>query len=104
MGYTRSEKWDTYRVESGIYDSIVPPTWLVNPSGYTILTACGPHETSKELKLEGDERNGVLKHSLLRALEYVERRCRNHIPIFVSAFIREVPCILAETNSNAPWK
>lgn len=80
------------------------PTWLVNPSGYTILTTCGPHETAKELKLEGDERNGVLIHFLLRALESMWKGDVAHTPIFVSAFIREVPCILAETNSNALWK
>lgn len=51
-------------------DAHIMPTWLVNPSGYTILTACGPHEIAKELELEdGGEKSGVLTHFLFRALK-----------------------------------
>jgi hypothetical protein len=44
------------------------PKWLVDPNGYTILTACGPHEMSRELKFEGEGRNGALSYFLVRAL------------------------------------
>jgi hypothetical protein len=52
---------------STLRDVRILPTWLVDPSGYTILTACGPHEIARELTFEG-ERSGALSHFLLRAL------------------------------------
>jgi Caspase domain len=53
---------------STVRDIRMLPTWLVDPNGYTILTACGPHEIARELTLEGEKRNGALSHFLLRAL------------------------------------
>jgi hypothetical protein len=49
-------------------DGRILPTWLVNPKGYTILTACGPHERAQELEFPSGERNGALSHFLVRAL------------------------------------
>jgi hypothetical protein len=44
-------------------------SWLVNPDSYTILTACGPTETAKEVILSQDEqRHGALSYFLLRTL------------------------------------
>lgn len=58
-----------YQVNSSpLRDSRMLPRWLVDPSGYTILTACGPHEKAQELKFEGGERSGALSYFLLRAL------------------------------------
>ncbi|KAF2804947.1 uncharacterized protein BDZ99DRAFT_491010 [Mytilinidion resinicola] len=48
-------------------DVSLRPNWLVNPDGYTILTACGPTEVAKELVLnQNGERHGVLSYFLLR--------------------------------------
>jgi hypothetical protein len=44
------------------------PRWLIDPKGYTILTACGPHEIAEELIFDGGTRSGALSHFLLRAL------------------------------------
>lgn len=43
--------------------------WLVNPDGYTILTACGPTEKAKELNFGNEQKRGALSYLLLRALE-----------------------------------
>ena len=48
------------------------PNWLVDPKGYTILTACGPHEVALELNLGGEaskHRHGALSYFLLRAMK-----------------------------------
>ena len=50
----------------GYRDASMRPNWLVNPCGYTILTACGPTETAKELIIENGERRGALSYFLLR--------------------------------------
>jgi hypothetical protein len=44
------------------------PSWLINPDGYTILTACGPHEVAREVKFEDGQRHGALSYLLLRTL------------------------------------
>ncbi|KAK8078661.1 caspase, partial [Apiospora saccharicola] len=48
-------------------DASLRPNWLVDPDGYTILTACGPREKAMELKVGSDEWHGVLSHFLTRA-------------------------------------
>ncbi|KAF6793796.1 caspase domain-containing protein [Colletotrichum sojae] len=42
--------------------------WLVDPNGYTIMTACGPHERAREIRLPNGERHGALSYFLLRTL------------------------------------
>lgn len=49
-------------------DGSLLPNWVVNPDGYTILTACGPHETAMEVKLANQQHAGALSHILLRTL------------------------------------
>src|SRR6187402_2406631 len=56
-----------------IRDAHLFPDWIVNPSGYTILSACGPHETAKELKV-GEKRHGALSFFLIRALSSLRKR------------------------------
>ncbi|KAM0461567.1 hypothetical protein ACHAPV_004273 [Trichoderma viride] len=48
--------------------------WLVNPKGYTILSACGPHEVAQELELRNGERNGALSYFLIEALSSLRKR------------------------------
>jgi hypothetical protein len=57
-----------HQVGSPQRDAHMLPKWLVDPDGYTILTACGPHEKAHELEFEGGERNGALSYFLVRAL------------------------------------
>ena len=40
--------------------------WLVDPDGYTILTACGPTETTEDLVDREGQRHGPLSYFLLR--------------------------------------
>jgi hypothetical protein len=49
-------------------DGSLIPNWMVYPDGYTILTACGPHETAKEIIVSGQQHAGALSHFLLRTL------------------------------------
>jgi hypothetical protein len=51
----------------GSRDASMRPSWLVDPDGYTILTACGPTEKAYELKDEKGEKHGTLSYFLLRA-------------------------------------
>ncbi|KZL71178.1 caspase domain-containing protein [Colletotrichum tofieldiae] len=51
---------------SGYRDGTMRPNWLVDPGGYTILTACGPHERAREIQLADGKRHGALSYFLLR--------------------------------------
>ncbi|KAJ5626994.1 hypothetical protein N7528_004421 [Penicillium herquei] len=50
----------------------IVPRWLVNPKGYIILMACGPHERAYEIRVNG-ERRGALSHFLCRALSSLQK-------------------------------
>jgi hypothetical protein len=51
-------------------DASMLPNWLVNPEGYTVITACGPHEIAMELEFPGKTyRHGALSYFILRAME-----------------------------------
>lgn len=44
------------------------PNWLVNPDGYTVLTACGPTEIAREIQV--DERvHGALSYFLIKIFD-----------------------------------
>ena len=55
-------------------DATAHPNWILNPDGYAILTACGPNEVSRELKLSDGSKIGPLSHFLLLALRSMQRR------------------------------
>ncbi|KAL5093246.1 hypothetical protein Trisim1_011051 [Trichoderma cf. simile WF8] len=55
-------------------DSTLRDQWLVNPDGYTILSACGPHEIARELELSTGERRGALSYFLMEALSALRKR------------------------------
>lgn len=55
-------------------DGFAVPKWLINPDGYTILTACGSDEVAMELGLGHDGlKTGALTHFLLLALTSLHR-------------------------------
>lgn len=49
-------------------DAKIDRDWLVNPEGYTIITACGPHEKAMEVLVNKTQKRGALTHHLLKAL------------------------------------
>lgn len=53
---------------NGFRDARMTDQWLIDPEGYTILAACGPHERSWELKVESGVRRGALSYFLIEAL------------------------------------
>ncbi|KAI1767538.1 caspase domain-containing protein [Hypoxylon sp. FL1150] len=55
-------------LDGGLRDSQLHGKWLSNPSGFTIFSACGPHETAGEVEIEGQGHNGALTHYLLASL------------------------------------
>lgn len=54
-------------------DAHVVPQWLVNPDGYAVVTACGPHEIAEELVLDDGQRAGVLSLFMVQALNTIRK-------------------------------
>jgi hypothetical protein len=82
--------------------------WLVDPDGYTIVSACGRHEKAWELEIDGDRR-GALTNFLFYALcalrkRAVELHTNLYISIYASGFTHQVSRFLAAANSNALWE
>ncbi|KAK3391099.1 caspase domain-containing protein [Podospora didyma] len=50
-------------------DASMRLNWLINPDGYSILAACGPHEEGLEREFDGETR-GILSYLLLQALQH----------------------------------
>ncbi|KAK1828786.1 hypothetical protein QBC39DRAFT_312369 [Podospora conica] len=46
----------------------------LNPDGYTVISACGPHETANEIRLEDGMRRGALSYFLTDSLTLLQRR------------------------------
>ncbi|KAI0538635.1 hypothetical protein GGR58DRAFT_525903 [Xylaria digitata] len=68
MGIEDAEEYD----EDENRDISMLPNWLVDPKGYTVITACGPHGVALELNLGGgtsEYRHGALSYFLLRAMK-----------------------------------
>ncbi|KAF5714693.1 caspase [Fusarium mundagurra] len=55
-------------------DGVVTLSRLLDPQGYTIITACGPHEVASELKFEGGATSGALSYFLINSLILLSRR------------------------------
>ncbi|KAF5674265.1 hypothetical protein FDENT_10073 [Fusarium denticulatum] len=55
-------------------DGVVTISRLLDPQGYTIITACGPHEVASELKFEGGATSGALSYFLVNSLVLLSRR------------------------------
>ncbi|KAF5633396.1 hypothetical protein F52700_6088 [Fusarium sp. NRRL 52700] len=55
-------------------DGAVTLSRLLDPQGYTIITACGPHEVASELKFEGGATSGALSYFLINSLVLLSRR------------------------------
>lgn len=55
-------------------DGIVNLARFLDPEGYTIIAACGPHEVASELDFEGGIRRGALSYFLVDSLATLRRR------------------------------
>ncbi|KAG5758589.1 hypothetical protein H9Q72_013278 [Fusarium xylarioides] len=55
-------------------DGVVTLSRLLDPQGYTIITACGSHEVASELKFEGGATSGALSYFLIKSLVLLSRR------------------------------
>lgn len=55
------------QASSSCRDLSMQPSWLIDPNGYAILAACGPHEEATEVILGGVE-HGALSFFLARSL------------------------------------
>ncbi|EXL93782.1 caspase domain-containing protein [Fusarium oxysporum II5] len=53
--------------DSDYRDVSMLPSWLINPNGYALLAACGPHEEAGEIIYKG-ESHGALSHFLNMSL------------------------------------
>ncbi|KAI1049131.1 hypothetical protein LB506_004570 [Fusarium annulatum] len=49
--------------DSGYRDISMLPSWLINPDGYALLAACGPHEEAGEI-IHKEQSHGALSHFL----------------------------------------
>ncbi|KAE9378770.1 hypothetical protein N431DRAFT_325603 [Stipitochalara longipes BDJ] len=72
-------------------DASMLPNWIINPDGYTMLVACGPHEIAREIEVEDRQRRGALSYLLLRALVKLgsSGRAQQEIYHHLSATFRE---------------
>ena len=50
------------------------PRWVVEPDGYTILTACAPDEVAKEVVFNGTQHHGALSYFMMQALAVLRKR------------------------------
>ena len=55
---------------------------LINPDGYTILTACGPTETAEEVAFNGQKR-GALSYRLIKTLKDLGHMNCKHLHIYM---------------------
>ncbi|KAM3080651.1 hypothetical protein ACMFMG_005586 [Clarireedia jacksonii] len=70
------------RVErSASRDASMLPNWFINPDGYAILTACGPHQFAKGLTFDG-QTYGALSYFLLRTFKEYSGLTKKHKHIY----------------------
>ncbi|RTE75015.1 hypothetical protein BHE90_010531 [Fusarium euwallaceae] len=60
----------------------VRENWLMDPKGYTIITACGPTQETHALKFDGGKLRGALSYTLFKSLERLESLSMSHMAIF----------------------
>ncbi|KAI1214272.1 caspase domain-containing protein [Annulohypoxylon truncatum] len=74
-------------------DASMLDNWLINPDGYTVLTACGPHEIAEELNFPGQSyKHGALSYFILRAIEKLGGLGGKHAHIYpyLSSMFRQL--------------
>ncbi|KAM6525150.1 hypothetical protein FALCPG4_010710 [Fusarium falciforme] len=56
--------------------------WLMDPKGYTIITACGPTQRTHALNFGGGELHGALTYTLFKSLHRLGSLNMSHMAIF----------------------
>ncbi|KAM5352953.1 hypothetical protein ACJ41O_005675 [Fusarium nematophilum] len=74
--------WDVVSSNTTFRGASVRHNWLMDPKGYTILTACGPKQTTKALSFGDEKLNGALTITLVRTLERLGPLNMSHMVIF----------------------
>jgi hypothetical protein len=75
------------------------PSWFINPQGYAILAACGPHEEAREIETEDGQPHGALSYLMLKTVSShgLHERIQdiyNHLcAIFRTSKIRQSPVL-----------
>ena len=54
-------------------DAATENQWLLHPRGYSLLAACGPHESAKEIHVGKERYHGALSYHVLEALTFHSR-------------------------------
>ena len=64
----------TFSTSKNVFrDADVRSHWLLQPQGYAVLVACGPHELAREVCVGQERHNGALSYHVLEALEFCLR-------------------------------
>ncbi|KAI2616351.1 caspase domain-containing protein [Hypoxylon sp. NC1633] len=64
---------DPFSTGSTLRGSEFEKNWLIDPDGYAIFSACGPHGSAFEVEVEGHGRRGALTYYLLDTLRILGR-------------------------------
>ncbi|KAL4727147.1 hypothetical protein ACLX1H_006048 [Fusarium chlamydosporum] len=86
-------------------DVSMKPSWLIDPNGYAVLAACGPHEEATEVILNGVE-HGALSFFLSRSLRDfgVNKRHRDIFyrlsPSFKANALDQTPALYGNKNQE----
>lgn len=68
------DNYPSNQVGSSLRDACIVPKWLIDPDGYSILSACAPHEEAHELTLAGGKnKHGALSFFLAYALHSLRK-------------------------------
>ncbi|GAB1317147.1 hypothetical protein MFIFM68171_07357 [Madurella fahalii] len=90
-------------------DGSLLPNWLIDPAGYAIITACGPHEVAKEISVDRYGPVGALSHFLIRTLlrlgavdarlgDIYQSVCSRFADMTWSPGIRQTPMLYGNKN------
>jgi len=106
--FPRSEASSTH-AGAASRDGSLLPNWLIDPAGYAILAACGPHEVAKEISVDRHGPVGALTHFLIRTLlrlgavdarlgDIYQSVCSRFADMTWSPGIRQTPMLYGNKN------
>ncbi|KAI0409258.1 hypothetical protein F4802DRAFT_241863 [Xylaria palmicola] len=86
---TESTKLQPHQAYQGVFFSDATfrgasarANWLMDPKGYTILTACGPAQTTHGLKFGDGKLHGAFTYALVRTLRKLGSLNMSHMVVF----------------------
>lgn len=81
-------------------DATMLPNWIVNPAGFTILTACGPHESAATLGLPSQQAPySAFTYSLYESLIGQDATSKTLYEVYENLCLRfkRIPALAAQT-------